>query len=82
MKDEMQHKSGQRSWTAGYAEASLNGKIKSFTLDAHLVVTDTGVDATVADPSFLIWGTLIKYLKTTLARYLDAAIPIDTLEPP
>lgn len=70
--------------TASWAgdEASLKGKIKGFTLDAHLVVTDTNVNATGADPSFLIRGTLIKYLKTTLARYLDAAIPIDTLEPP
>ena len=66
------------SWAGD--EASLNGKIKGFTLDAHLVVTDTSVNATGADPSFLIRGTLIKYLKTTLARYLDAAIPIDGLE--
>ena len=66
------------SWAGD--EASLNGKIKGFTLDAHLVVTDTSVNATGADPSFLIRGTLIKYLKTTLARYLDPAIPIDGLE--
>jgi hypothetical protein len=41
---------------------------------------DTSVSATGTHPSFLIRGTLIKYLKTTLARYLDPAIPIDGLE--
>jgi hypothetical protein len=66
------------SWSGD--EASLNGKIKGFTLDAHLVVTDTSVNATGADPSFLIRGTLIKYLKTTLDRHLDPATPVGALE--
>ena len=66
------------SWTG--EEASLNGKVKGFSLDAHLAVTDTSVNATGAAPSFLVRGAVIKYLKTSLARYLDPAIPIDALE--
>jgi hypothetical protein len=56
--------------TASWAgdEASLSGKVKGFHLDAHLVVGDTRANATGADPSFLIRGTVAKYLKTTQAE--------------
>jgi Putative polyhydroxyalkanoic acid system protein (PHA_gran_rgn) len=66
------------SWAGD--EASLSRKVKGFHLDAHLVVGDTRANGTGADPSFLVRGTVIKYLKTTLARYLDPAIPVGALE--
>jgi hypothetical protein len=54
--------------------------VKGFALDAHLVIGDTSLNATGADTSFLIRGTLIKYLKTTLVRYLAPANSIVALD--
>lgn len=61
-------------------EAALKGKVKGLTFDAHLVVTDSSVDATGSDPGFLFRRTVKSYLKDKLALYLDPAVALDKLE--
>ena len=65
-------------WTGD--EAALNGKVTGFAFDAHLVVTDSSVDATGSDPGFLFRRTVKSYLKEKLAVYLDPSVAIDALE--